>query len=192
ATDSEGNVFVDGSDFTSDTGPSTIYKITPGGTVSMVASIPGGFWGLGFDSAGNIYAAAGGDAATYSYAAIYKYTSAGAPYEPTPTGVPGVFADYTRFTSPQSPVGLAFDSSGNLFVSTTDVVTYSGNGGILEFYPDGTESTFATGLTKNPRGLAFDSGGNLFVAEVSPSGAGNTGDILEFTYGGTGSVGSIV
>jgi len=55
-----------------------------------------------------------------------------------------------------------------------------GNDVILEFTPNGTESTFATGLF-NPRGLTFDAFGNLFVAE---SNAAPDGDILEFAPGG--------
>ena len=78
-----------------------------------------------------------------------------------------------------SPTGqLAFDSAGNLFVSTT--TGNPGSDSILEFTPGGVESTFATGLT-SPRGLAFDSTGNLFVTENIP---GQLGDILEFTPGG--------
>ena len=55
-----------------------------------------------------------------------------------------------------------------------------GNDAILEFTPNGVESTFATGLT-NPLGLAFDGSGNLFVVEENPA---PDGDILEFPLGG--------
>src|SRR5437588_2602916 len=48
----------------------------------------------------------------------------------------------------------------NLFMSSNDGQT----GVILEFTPDGTQSTFASGLS-NPQGLVFDSSGNLFVAD---------------------------
>jgi hypothetical protein len=45
-------------------------------------------------------------------------------------------------------MGLAFNSAGNLFVTEWD------SGSIYEFTPDGTQSTFATGVT-DPEGLAF-------------------------------------
>jgi sugar lactone lactonase YvrE len=52
----------------------------------------------------------------------------------------------------------------NLYVSTHRLQSLGGHA-ILEFTPDGTQSTYATGLD-NPRGLAFDSIGNLFAAEI--------------------------
>jgi hypothetical protein len=86
------------------------------------------------------------------------------------------------------PLGLAFDPSGNLFVSTVNGNDSTGE--IRKFGADGTEITprFATGLTKAPRGLAFDSAGNLFLAEIGIPGTATTGDILEFTPDGTQSV----
>src|SRR5437764_9297222 len=51
------------------------------------------------------------------------------------------------------PVGLAFDSSGNLFVSV-ETFTDPGANSIVYFTQTGVGSTFATGLTF-PRGLAF-------------------------------------
>jgi sugar lactone lactonase YvrE len=54
--------------------------------------------------------------------------------------------------------GLAFDASGNLFEASVSE--------IFKFTPDGTKSTFATGL-KEPLGLTFDTKENLFVSDVS-------------------------
>ncbi len=51
-------------------------------------------------------------------------------------------------------------------------------GAILKFTPDGTKSTFASGLDQ-PAGLAFDRTGNLFVVESA------TGSILKFAPDGT-------
>src|SRR5208282_3761301 len=56
------------------------------------------------------------------------------------------------------PYGLAFDSSGNLYVANR------GNGTIEKFSPGGVDlGAFATGLN-GPSGPAFDSSGNLYVA----------------------------
>ena len=66
---------------------------------------------------------------------------------------------------------LTYAAPGDLYVSD------AGSGNIYEFTPDGTRSTFASGLT--PRGLAFDSAGNLFEADNV------SGNIYEFTPDGT-------
>ncbi len=63
--------------------------------------------------------------------------------------------------------------TGNLFVSDDD------SGNIYEFTPNGTKSTFASGL-KGPYGLAFDGNGNLFVADNYF----NSGNLYEFTPSG--------
>jgi DNA-binding beta-propeller fold protein YncE len=73
----------------------------------------------------------------------------------------GFAADGTllrTLTPGDGPVGMAFDASGNLFVSNQRANT------IHEFAPDGTDlGDFATGLVA-PWGLAFDSAGTLYVA----------------------------
>jgi VPDSG-CTERM motif len=141
----------------------TIFKFTPSGTRSTFASGLGQGFGLAFNNAGNLFAV---DAVNQT---IFEYT---------PGGTRTTFVGPAAFGPNESPSGqLAFDSAGNVFVSTlTSDFTM---GSILEFTPGGTESTFATGL-RSPRGVAFDSTGNLFVTENIPG----IGDILEFTPGG--------
>jgi sugar lactone lactonase YvrE len=167
--DANGNLFVMASNQASDPNLSSIiYKITASGGISEFGTLPGSgagsAFGLAFDSAGNLFAA---DSVAQT---IFKFT---------PAGVRSVFVGPSAFLPDQSPIGLAFNSAGNLFVSTEDAI---GNGEILEFTANGTETTFAIGLTKNPRGLTFDAAGDLFVAEVSVPGGG-PGDILKFFAG---------
>ena len=64
-------------------------------------------------------------------------------FEFTPGGVRSTFA-----TGLFQPIGLAFNSAGDLFEA--DV----GSGNIFEFTPGGVRSTFATGLN-GPAWLAF-------------------------------------
>src|SRR5438445_10507419 len=172
AVDIAGNAYVMASDDRSPTEAGTIFKFTPGGERIVLGSVPGTTpgnepqpnWVLAFDSAGNLYAADGGAQTIYKFA---------------PNGARSVFARPSAFDPGVYPVGLAFDSGGNLFVST-ECFCDSGSDTILKFTPTGVESTFATGLTF-PRGLAFDGSGNLFVAEAN---AIPDGDILKFPPGG--------
>ena len=166
--DSMGNLFVMANNESDPNVASTIFKVSPGGGVSIFGTLPGQGFGLAFDSIGNLFAADASDET------IFKFT---------PAGMRSVFAAPSAFLPNQGPIGLAFNSAGNLFVSTSD----NTNGQIFEFAPNGAKTIFATGLINNPRGLAFDSAGNLFVAEVSPP-SGGSGDILKFTPGGVETV----
>jgi sugar lactone lactonase YvrE len=84
---------------------------------------------------------------------IYEYTPGGA-RSPFGFGLEG-------------PVGLAFNSAGNLFV------TDEAGGTIYEYTPGGVQSTFYTGIG-DPLALAFNSAGDLFVSS-------RNGYIYEFT-----------
>jgi sugar lactone lactonase YvrE len=157
--DSVGNTFTLAQSAFAVVDKSNIYKFAPDRTRTLFGSVPnvGGF-DLVLDSAGNLYAADADDQTIYKFA---------------PDRTRTIFVGPSAFTPSAGPIGFAFDGAGNLFVSTEGD---PGNDTILEFTPDGTESTFATGLN-NPRGLAFDGLGNLFVAE---SNAAPDGDILKF------------
>jgi sugar lactone lactonase YvrE len=163
---SGGNIFAIAQNISDPNLATTIYRFLPNGTRSVFGSVPGQAYSAAFDNAGNLYVGDGGDRT------IYKFT---------PGGTQSIFVGPSAFTSVQAPIGLAFDSLGNLFVSTEG---NAGSDSILKFTPGGAESTFASGLT-NPRGIAFDSTGNLFAAEIPASGPG---DILKFTAGGMESV----
>ena len=71
-----------------------------------------------------------------------------------------------------APKGLAFDVTGNLFVANNST------GRIFKFAPDGSRTTFASGLI-HPFGIAFDADGNLFVADMQPD--QKSGVILKIT-----------
>ena len=128
---------------------------------------------LAFDSAGNIYVANNTNA--NPYASGWPPS----PYDNTIEEFSSNFTDLGAFaTNLNNPWGLAFDSSGNLYV------TSSGSNRIYKFLPGGVRTIFAaasSGLS-GPRGLAFDSGGNLYVAN-----SGN-GTIEMFTPNATHSL----
>jgi sugar lactone lactonase YvrE len=76
------------------------------------------------------------------------------------------------------PVGLAFDSGGDLFVANSG--GGNGNSTIEKFTPNGIGTVFASSGLNEPWGIAFDSGGNLYVANVDT--------IEEFNPNGSGTV----
>lgn len=88
----------------------------------------------------------------------------------TPAGVKTVFTAGGLI----EPVGMAFDSAGNLFVCDNGTVIY-------KYSPGGSRTTFATGL--NGAGeIALDRSGNLYAPE------NGTGNIVRFTPSGAESV----
>jgi sugar lactone lactonase YvrE len=91
-------------------------------------------------------------------------------YQFTPDGAKTTFAPHVF-----QAVGLAFDSSSNLFVANGYVGT------ITKITPDGTESIFASGLSY-PFGLAFNIVSNLFEADLG------SGNIYQFTPDGAQSI----
>lgn len=181
AVDGSGNVYV------SDYGNEVIRMITSAGVVSTVAGTPGAtgsadgpaasasFWGpegVAVDSAGNIYVA---DSANDT---IRQITSSGT--VSTLVGNAGFKggADGTgsaaRFNS---PVGLALDSGGDIYVGD------AGNNTVRKIAPGGIVTTLAgtapgygstdgNGLAARffaPNGVAVDANGNAYVADTRNS-----------------------
>jgi sugar lactone lactonase YvrE len=151
AFDSAGNLYVAAGE--------GIVKITPGGVQSTFAS--GGFLGLAFNSAGDLFASCGSSGNPSTSGKIFEFT---------PAGVESTFA-----SGLSDPIGLAFDGTGDLFVSN-----YT-SGIINQISPFGVASVFASGVDE-PTPLACDSQGDVFVA-TSGNGPG-TASIYEFTAGG--------
>lgn len=145
--------------------------VTPPGSNYTQANLSGPI-SPAFDSAGNIYVANNTNAITWPFISSTSYDNTIQKFTPDLTPL-GAFA-----TNLNNPWGLAFDSSGNLYVSS------SGDELVYRFTPGGYGSIFSYGISllSDPRGLAFDSGGNLYVAN-----AGN-GTIVKINPGGTGSV----
>jgi sugar lactone lactonase YvrE len=79
----------------------------------------------------------------------------------------------TTFTTDVlEPSGLAFNSTGNLYVSNLETNT------IEAFTPSGVESVFADTHMNSPAALAFNATGTLYVADA--------GNIVEFSPSGVG------
>lgn len=122
AFDSRGNLFV------ADAGHYQIVKITPGGQQSVFASgIYNNPRGLAINSADELFMS--------NYGGIIKYQS---------DGTSSVFS-----SSVAVGIGMAFDSSGDLFVADF------GDDKIFKFKPDGTMTIFSSQVS-GPFGLVFE------------------------------------
>jgi sugar lactone lactonase YvrE len=191
AVDGSGNIYV--VDQTDD----TIRKVTSGGVVTTIAGsvVTAGAtngsgsvarfnspYGIAIDGSGNLYVADTGNGT------IRKIDTSG--NVTTLAGSPKVsgYADGTGAAAEfRSPLGVAADSSGNVYVSDTN------NNVIRKITPAGVVTTFAglvpyvgwgngTGAGaefNTPFGIAVDSNGNVYVADQ-----GNT-DIRKISPGGT-------
>ncbi|MFD2582669.1 DUF6443 domain-containing protein [Pedobacter vanadiisoli] len=174
AVDASGNVYIADSD------NNQIKKVTALGVVTTLAgsTSPGSTDGTGsaarfqhpsalaVDAAGNVFVS---DQQNHK---IRKITPSGVVTTFAGSGSPGFANGTGTGASFYSPIGLAFDASGNLYVAD-----YS-NHRIRVITPSGVVSTFAgTGSAgssngsalsatfRNPMGVAVDASGNVYVAD---------------------------
>ncbi|MFC1226693.1 DUF6443 domain-containing protein [Pedobacter sp. BG31] len=175
ANDGQGNVYV------ADAGNQRVLKITATGGVSTLAgsgsqgSADGTGTAASFrhpsaltsDAAGNVYVS---DQQNHR---IRKITPGGVVSTLAGSGSAGYADGNGTSASFNSPIGLALDGQGNLYVadysnhrirkielSTGNVSTYAGNG--AAGFADGTASSASF---RNPMGLCADGQGNLYVAD---------------------------
>ena len=173
ALDASGNVYI--GDYLNH----RIRKIDTQGTVTTLAGSTVGFTnaigasaqfnlpaGVAVDSSGNVYVA---DSGNHRIRAI---TSGGTVSALAGNGIAGFTDGNSASAQFHSPLGVAVDSSGNVYVAD------SGNHRIRTITSGGTVSTLAGNGTSgfvegngtsaqfnNPQGLAVDSSGNIYVAD---------------------------
>jgi sugar lactone lactonase YvrE len=205
AVDASGNLFI------ADYLDQRVRKVTPGGVISTVAgtgvqgySGDGGPataaqlnepWGLAVDASGNLFVA---DLVNHC---IRMVTPDGVISTMAGIGKPGFSGDGTlaAFAQLTFPVGVAVDSSGNLFIADSGnhrirkvnsagiISTVAGNG-IAGFSGDGNPATSAQ--LNGPTGVTVDSGGNLFIVDHRNNRIREvTSDGIIHTIAGTGTPG---
>jgi sugar lactone lactonase YvrE len=134
-------------------GVGSIYKYTPNGLQSTVATGLFRPRGLAFDSAGNLFVATNiCDATAWCHPTILKIT---------PQGVHSTFAIIPDSLFAQ---GLAIDRSDNLFLMA---IAWSNDVSIIyKLTPRGARGSFGF-VPGHGMGLAFDGAGNLFAADAT-------------------------
>jgi sugar lactone lactonase YvrE len=180
AVDGSGNVFV------ADNGNERIRMVTPAGVVSTLAGNgvpafadgPGASasfyspYGVAVDGSGNVYVA------DYGNNRIRTVTSAGVVSTLAGTGTPA-YGDGANLTATfNSPVGVAVNSAGNVFVSDfgNRRIRKIAGGSVSTLAGDGTEGSAdgpgGTASFRAPYGIAVDStltGESLLVADFGNS-----------------------
>ena len=181
ALDASGNLYL------ADSGNNTIRKVTSGGIVTTIAGVVGTIGsangsgtlatfnspeGVAVDGSGNVYVADTGNnlirMITFSGSAWTVSTVAG-------SGATGSANGTGTGASFNGPRGMAFDSSGNLYVADWGnnmirMITISGGigtvstlaGTITAGHADGTN---AQATFNGPRTVAVDGSGNVYVAD---------------------------
>ena len=219
AVDSAGNIYV------TDNYNNLIRKIAPGGAVSILA---GGIntighidatgtnatfnspYGIALDSTGNVYIAEGPYNGVSANHSIRKITPGGVVTTLAGGGAAGNQNGYVDSSGTNalfsSPLGVAVDSGGNVFVADNTnnlirkitpggvVTTFAGgNGGTAQGYADGIGTS---ALFFAPVSIGIDSSDNLYVGDnnsnirkITPGAivttlAANTASILNFYASG--------
>ena len=200
----EGAVFdQDGNLFVSNNGLGTITKITPVGVQSTYARGISGPGGIVF-SAPTVPAITGTPNATAAVGAAYSYQIA-ATYNPTSFSAAGLPAGLSLNATTGAITGTP--TAGGLYtVSLFATNAYGTGSGILtlaispgalqqtlyvtnnsdavvKVAPDGTQSTFVTGIGGHAGPLALDAVGNLYVG--NGSGSGVNGQVYRYAPDGT-------
>jgi PKD repeat protein len=126
--------------------------------------------GVAIDAQGNVYVATENDYRVRKVAGGTITTVAG-------TGVTGFSGDGGQATSAQitSPVGVAVDGQGNLYIADRDnnrirkvsggIITTVAGTGVAGYSGDGGQATSAQ--IRSPYGIALDAQGNLYIADFN-------------------------
>jgi IPT/TIG domain len=159
----------------------TATQLSAGGVQKPAVSIPASTpISLAFDSSGDLWVG------EFGASALYEYTPSQLAHGGTVTPVVRISSDGTTPASLDEPAGLAFDASGDLWVSNNA-------GSLVEFArtqlgasgspkPKVLLAGATTGL-ELPRWIAFDAKGNLWVASRAGS------PVSEFASGALGASG---
>ncbi len=171
-------------------GCGVVFKLSPGGTETVLHSFSGGSdgsvpnGGLIADSSGNLYGT------TEEGGTGCLGNGCGTVFKLSPDGTETALYTFTGGSDGANPLaGLIADSSGNLY-GTTAFGGASGNGVVFKLSPSGTEtvlhafSGFPSDGGTPEGGLIADSSGNLY-GTTAIGGASGNGVVFKLSASGT-------
>ena len=188
AVDSSGNIYV------ADTGNNRVEKVTPSGTLSVIAgttsagvSVPGvatrspldAPQGVAVDSSGNVYIADTGNNCIEKVTPSGTLSVVAGKCGPARASTPPATGGGATAVGLDGPAGVAVDAAGNIYIADTNnsliekvsgtslsVVAGSSNTSLPEASGPGWATSMQLG---NPQGVAVDSAGNVYVADTGNS-----------------------
>ncbi|MGH7813206.1 MAG: SBBP repeat-containing protein [Candidatus Binataceae bacterium] len=204
AVDSSGNVYVANCEscVNDGAGPDSvdIYPAGSNGNVAPISTITGSNTGLDYpyaiavDSSGNVYVA------NCSYSCGLDLTPESDSITVYPAGSNGNAAPIATITGSNTglyaPLGIAVDSSGNVYVANVNDDLTFGDAGIVTVYPTGSNGNVAPiaaitdAYSENnggslAGGIAVDSSGNVYVANCGICGSGSVPDSIDVLPAGS-------
>ena len=149
------------------------------GTVIATVTPPGFANAIAFDSAANLYVSnCGTNCGSTGGDSVLQYAP---PYSGTPVAI--TLAGVTGSTAVIHPEGLAFDSSGKLYVANDGVLVLGPTDSVSVYTPPFTAASTVTKVYTNtvnqPGALAIDGANDLFVADLT--GNSGNGEVIGFT-----------
>lgn len=196
AIDGEGNIFTTVSGSRGQQVPVSLFKITPAGTVTPLASAVTNPTGLAFNQNGDLFASCRHDgsilrltpvgdvhpfASGLGIATGIAFDAGGTLFVGDRTGTihavsrEGRARPFAELPASVAAFHLAFGPDGALYVTAP---TLSNDDPIYRITPEGSISEYFRGLAR-PQGLAFDEWGNLYVVAIFRGDRG----ILQITPG---------
>jgi uncharacterized repeat protein (TIGR03803 family) len=177
-----------------------VFKLSPGGTETVLYSFKGGSDGSGpaagliADSSGNLYGTTYlGGAFASGCNGIFADLGCGVVFKLSPGGTETVLHTFTGGSDGGVPSGgLIADSSGNLYGTTSrggaSGRSPSGSGVVFKLSPSGTETVLyslkgGSDGSGPAAGLIADSSGNLY-GTTSGGGASGNGTVFKLTGNG--------
>jgi len=163
----------------------TVFSLTPGGTLTTIASFDGFTGTNGFSLRGSLIADAGGT--FYGTTRAGGASNFGTVFSLTPGGTLTTLTSF-NFTNGNAPLDSLIADAAGRFYGTTANGGPSDRGTVFRMTPSGTLTTLATfnGTNgRNPQGSLLADAAGTFYGTTTTLGPGSRGTVFRLTATGT-------